>query len=607
MSINNKTENKKIYFEENIFLLRMIMQICPARVFLEIAVTLISKVTEFALYVLLIRYLLNTLSGNPEFSTVAKTVCIVLLLRFLAYIIQDLYNKYYVPKSDIRIKAVIQEKIYKKSAEMDIRCYENPIFYDEYMKSIEKASQCVMDTLKIISQFFGLVAYILLTGGVIFIVSKAVFLILIFPICVGGLVSKKCNDLNKKIYDESMPSVRQRDYINRVYNLRGYAEDLRTTKIHRLIFFRMEEAVKEIIQIRKKYGKSLVAWQYGFYLANEVMADLFVFVYASYSALVTHSIMLGDFYMLIDSLGDVTWALRDAVDTLFKIQKNGLFIQSFKKFLEYKNTIEDGALKFSDEMDKVDVEFQNVCFRYNESGPDVLNDINFTVRSGEKILIVGENGSGKTTLVKLLLRLYDVDGGAIKVNGENIKDYSVDDYRSLFATMFQDYKLFALSIKDNILMMDQPSAENADVEKALEQVGIMDKISQCSGGIDSIISHEYTEDGVEFSVGEQQKLALARMLSKHGKIFVLDEPSSSLDPIAEHQIFELVCKECKDQTVIFISHRMSSALLADRIFYLEKGRIEETGTFEELMGLRGKFYKMFKCQSEKYNDDEEDI
>ena len=607
MSNNNKTKHKKIFFEDNIFLLKIIMQICPARVFLEIIVALISKVTEFALYVLLIRYLLNTLSGNPEFSTVAGIVCIVLLLRFLAYIIQDLYNKYYIPKSDISIKATIQEKLYQKAADMDIKCYENSVFYDEYMKSIEQVPQCVMDTLKIISQFFGLVVYILLTGGVIFVVSKAVFLVLIFPICVGGLVSKKCNNLNKKIYDESMPSVRKRDYINRVYNLRGYAEELRITKIHRLIFSRMEEAVREIIRIREKYGKSLVAWQYVFYLANEVMADLFVFIYASYSALVTHSIMLGDFYMLIDSLGDVTWALRDAVDTLFKIEKNGLFIQSFKKFLEYENTIEDGPLKLSGELDKVDVEFQNVCFRYNESGPYALNDINFSIRSGEKILIVGENGSGKTTLVKLLLRMYDVDDGMIKVNGKNIKDYSVDNYRSLFATMFQDYKLFALSVRDNILMTDRPTADTAHVEKVLEQVGIIDKINQCNDGGDSIISHEYADNGVEFSVGEQQKLALARMLLKQGKIFVLDEPSSSLDPIAEHQIFELVCKECKAQTVIFISHRMSSALLADRIFYLEKGEIVETGTFEELMRLKGKFYKMFKCQSEKYNDDEEDI
>lgn len=592
-------KHAKSVMGNNLYILKMIMEVKPFRVILEILIALIGKITEFALYILLVRYLLNSLTLKESLSNLVPVIVSVLTLRLFVYIIRDLYEKYYVPVSDIQIKEYMNEKLYRKASEIEISCYEDTEFYDQYVKAIEQAGTCTMETLHIISQFIGTLAYIVLACGVIFSVSKVVFLVLLFPICIGGIVSRKCNIVNKKIYDENIPNVRKKDYVNRVYNLRNYAEEVRTTHISRLMQFRYKEAVDDIVSVLRHYGFQLCTLQYIFFLSNEVIADLCVFLYASYSALITKTVMLGDFYVLIDSLGDVSWALREVVDILFKLDKNAIYIECMKTFIEYEPKLDEKqeGLKVSSE--DFLFEFKSVSFRYHEDLDYAIKDVNFTIQSGEKVLIVGENGSGKTTLTKLLLRLYDVTEGRILLNGHDIKEYSVRDYRQLFGTMFQDFKLFAMSIKENILLEENEKADG-EVVANLKYTGLYNKIDKFENGIDSIITKEYTDKGVEFSLGEQQKLVLSRMLTQKREIFILDEPSSSLDPIAEHEIFETVCKKCENRPVIFISHRLSSALLADKIIYLEKGMIKEMGTFNQLMDSKGRFYKMFKSQSENY-------
>jgi ATP-binding cassette subfamily B protein len=243
---------------------------------------------------------------------------------------------------------------------------------------------------------------------------------------------------------------------------------------------------------------------------------------------------------------------------------------------------------------------KDVSFAYGKDS-DTLHNINFSIKAGEKIAIVGYNGAGKTTLIKLLLRLYDVSQGQICLNGQDIREYDKKNYRSLFATVFQDYKIFASTIADNVKIDAAGQSDGEQIELALKKSGFAKKLESLPRGINTPLTREFEEEGVNLSGGEAQKVAIARTFYKYCPIIILDEPSSALDPISEYQLNQAMLEVAKDKTVIFISHRLSSTVMADRIYMLEQGNIIEQGSHKELMALEGKYAQMFRMQAEKYN------
>jgi ATP-binding cassette subfamily B protein len=203
------------------------------------------------------------------------------------------------------------------------------------------------------------------------------------------------------------------------------------------------------------------------------------------------------------------------------------------------------------------------------------------------------------------MRLYDVTEGEIQLDNVNIKKYKLSAYRAIFGTIFQDFKIFATTITENILL--HPPKSEVDVERAENAVkasGLYNKISKLDKGMDSLLTKEFDQKGILMSGGEFQKIAIARVFAKKSSIAILDEPSSALDPISEYEMFENMMKACENKTVIFVSHRLSSAILADKIYMLENGRIIEEGSHQELMNLDGKYAEMFRMQAEKYREEE---
>ena len=252
-----------------------------------------------------------------------------------------------------------------------------------------------------------------------------------------------------------------------------------------------------------------------------------------------------------------------------------------------------------------DLELKGVSFCYEGAEKPTLRHINMKILAGQKIALVGHNGAGKSTLVKLLMRLYDVTEGEILLDGINIKEYQAKGYRSLFGTIFQDFKVFAATVAENVLLKPVTNQmEKERVKEALQESGIYKKIQTFPNGMDSILTKEFDEDGILMSGGESQKLAIARVFAKDSSIAILDEPSSALDPISEYEVFENMMKACKGKTVIFVSHRLSSATLADRIYMMEDGEIIEEGNHQELIEKNGKYAEMFFKQAEKYREEE---
>ena len=230
----------------------------------------------------------------------------------------------------------------------------------------------------------------------------------------------------------------------------------------------------------------------------------------------------------------------------------------------------------------------------------LLKNINLHIKPGEKIALVGYNGAGKTTLVKLLMRLYDVKSGAILADGRDIRQYDVKQYRNTIGTVFQDFMIFGGNVRENVILDVEAKADETRVKQALSDSGLMPRVEKLSAGLDTQLTTEFAKDGVNLSGGESQKLAIARVFYKDAGLMILDEPSSALDPIAEYQLNHAMMEATKDKSVIFISHRLSTTRLADRIIMLENGQVVEQGTHEELLAAKGKYAQMWKVQAGAY-------
>lgn len=306
---------------------------------------------------------------------------------------------------------------------------------------------------------------------------------------------------------------------------------------------------------------------------------------------------LGDFSMCISAASTLYWSLFHIVQGAQGITKRCNYAADFLKFLDYPAAMPKGT-KETKQGEHV-IEFCNVSFRYPRSENFVLRNINLTIRSGEHLSIVGLNGAGKTTLIKLLCRLYDVTEGEIKIDGTNIKDYSDEAYRKLFAVVFQDFKLFAFSLKENIVLGKQE--DGAKVEEVLKLSGLYEDAMKLEHGLDTTLYKSFDEQGTELSGGQQQKVAISRALYRNAPIVILDEPTAALDPVAEYEIYKKFDTLVGGKTAIYISHRLSSCKFCDRIAVFAEDTIKEYGTHDSLVNKKDGIYaEMFAAQAQYY-------
>ncbi len=300
--------------------------------------------------------------------------------------------------------------------------------------------------------------------------------------------------------------------------------------------------------------------------------------------------------MLINSLSEIAQIMTD-------LRNNNVHLLNFFKYMDLEDDSElVDDQKTADEVSSTadTIEFRNVSFKYPGSDNLVLENINLTISKGEKIAIVGENGSGKTTLIKLLCRLYQPTQGTILLNGKDIKSYPFSEYIKHISTVFQDFSLFAFSVAENIAASN--NYDENKVLECLEKVGLGKKISTYDKGIRQPLLNGFDEEGVDLSGGEAQKVAIARAIYKDTDIMILDEPTSALDPLAEHENFKKFYEITSGKTAIFISHRLSSCRMADRIIVLDCGKVIQSGSHEALLLKRDeKYYEMWNAQAQYYS------
>lgn len=320
------------------------------------------------------------------------------------------------------------------------------------------------------------------------------------------------------------------------------------------------------------------------------------YFYIGFLAL-TKTITIGDFSMCVGGSSTFYWSLHRIITGVQDISKRCDYAHKYIEFLEYPAAMVKGDRPVQN--GEHVIEFVNVGFKYPRAKKYVLKNINIKIASGEHLSIVGLNGAGKTTFIKLLCRLYDVTEGEILIDGVNIKEYSEEEYRRLFAVVFQDFQLFAFSMRENIALGG--SADDDRINEVLKQSGLYEDAQKLEHGLDTTLFKSFDEKGTELSGGQKQKTAISRALYRDAPVVILDEPTAALDPVAEYDIYRQFNTLVGGKTAIYISHRLSSCKFCDRIAVFAEDTIKEYGTHDELADIEGGIYsEMFAAQAQYY-------
>ena len=527
-------------------------------------------------------------AGKP-FEAAFLTGLTYLLLALALDLLHAAYEDFYLRWKKQEIEGTIERSIYEKALMVDYRHFDDPSYFDSYKLTTEEFASQSSEMLQNLFSLLSGIAKCIVYGALI--ASQGVALLLIVLGCSAFVAYAQIYWSRVSVERETamVNDQRKADYLRRLFFDHTAVADLRASNIKKPLFSLFDGSVKSRAAIYRKYGAKEFLTDI---LANlaQLGTTFAVPVYVAWGVMSGNIGGIGVYATLIAS----SLALKEALNALgwwsSQVALGVAYAQKVQRFFDTDSTIEastDGE-KASD--GPFSVRFDHVSYRYGGSDEFAIRDLSLAIAPGEKIAIVGENGAGKTTLTKLLLHLYDADGGTVQINGRPIADYDVSTLRGRIGIAFQQSRLYALSVREN--MTAYADADDARLKSCLEEVGL--RLS-----LDAQVTKEFDENGAVLSGGDAQRLCLTRLLHSEFGLLILDEPSSALDPIAEYRIAKLIFDRSPTTTVM-VAHRLSTVVDADRIYLLSDGRIIESGTHAELMAQNGKYREMFLKQAEGY-------
>ncbi len=403
-------------------------------------------------------------------------------------------------------------------------------------------------------------------------------------------------------WDKMAGTWRKMDYMERCTQGFDYAKDIRLFSMKNWLLDKQDDALKDY---EKKYAKSRNFWlRHSIIYSCTSLLSGAVMYYILIVEVLHQDLSIGNFTLFIGLCGAFSAALSDFYAAVGDIQRNSMQTDDFRTFMDFP-TEEEGEFLDIEEVLKQGVPsftFKNVSFRYEGSENYALKDLNLSFPAGQRLAIVGLNGAGKTTFIKLLLRLYDVTEGEILLNGVNIKHFKRADYYKVFAPVFQNVEIFAFPMAENISMENPIVTDKEKARECAEMAGLKDKIDKLEKGIDTELLKVVSDEGVDLSGGEKQKLALARALYKDAPVIVLDEPTAALDALAEYELYQNFDSMIQEKSAVYISHRLSSTRFCDVIAMFAGGQMVEYGTHEELLSKNGAYAELFNVQAQYYEE-----
>jgi len=562
--------------------------------FLRLVVMTVMPFINIMVMPLIVDEMLTTRSAEKIFKYVVFILASEFVLNLLNGILGNVLERYTV-KFENYYKTLLSARI----MELDFQLTEDKKALDQ-MELAKNGMTWYSGGLNgIVEPLFNMASALFTVVGVIIIVAtQAPILILITTaiLVLSGLINNKLNQIEQKQYAELSKT-------NRIFGYLGWElTDFRYGKDIRLYGAKdmMVDKWNHFNDIMVSNWKTLADKQLPLNLlmtATDIIRDFGTYFYLGVLA-ITGRITIGIATQMFTAAGTFYGSMRNLVWNFQELNKRANYANEYVKFMDYPAAIQKGDKHVTPGPHTF--EFKNVSFSYPGADVEVLRNINLTLTPGEHLSVVGLNGAGKTTLVKLLCRLYDPTKGVILMDGVDIKEYDYEEYMTVFAPVFQDFKLFAFTMKENILM-EKSEDDTQDVTTVLERVGLAEKLSTLSNGADTVVYKHFDKDGIEPSGGEQQKLAIARALYKNAPVVILDEPTAALDPMAEYDIYRQFDTLVHEKTAIYISHRLSSCQFCDKIAVFSEKELKEYGTHAELVNKPdGVYAKMFAAQAQYY-------
>lgn len=601
---------KKV-IHNNLYMLNIFFRAVPLY-FIGYALLIIARSVLFNTVgnVLFIQYIVKSVEyviAHPEETQKIMMQLIVVtcvyygLVLLFNTVIEGIFNNNLTKNAEIKVNHVFTKMMFEKSSSIDLGCYDDQKYYNDLVVANNESNTRAWNTYR---NFVNLVENLLVLLSLFYIISTLDFVVFVLAVVINVfsfLYQIKLNKINGEIYNKTMPHNKEIDYTNRMFFLKQNAKDIKMTNIGNVLLDKLTFSSEKLSDIHAAYGakKSIVCS--GDNLMKKILGDFVTLFYLAYMVLVKCAYTFDVMTALWNAYGTIKGNMNNFVNSVKELHNNSIYIEKFIHFMEMENSIvSDKGLKCNADT-SLTIEFVDVSFSY-DGEHNILDRLNLKIKANEKVAIVGNNGAGKSTLVKLLLRLYDPDQGNILVNGVDIRDYDVEFYRkNICSILVQNFQLFALTLYENVKMdIVDKKVEGDDLDKVLNMVGLSDVVERLPDQGDSDYSREFNGDGVVFSGGQKQKLALSRVLLRDRRMVILDEPSSALDPKAESEFNELVFHMLPERTVVIISHRLSTTKMADRIILIQNGRVAEDGSHNELMKQDGVYAKMFEMQSRRY-------
>ncbi len=594
-------QSAAMVWRNNWFLIKLMFSASPSFMIFTLMDSIRNQISIFFEHTYGIGYVLEAAEFHYPFRQVAQFILILAGCITLGMVFTVVAGDYIQEKERPKVREKIKMLLYEKTKELDLACYDNPEYYNEMVLAIsevdtqiDRCEAFLRNTASGITVFVSTGIYFLIRDRFSIVFAASSF---VMAFAFNQLYNKR----SFQIRMERNPHERKREYVKRVFYLGDYAKEIRLNpEIPDILLQTFEQANEEVYRVEKKHAmRRLFLGVMRRYVSNDFFSDVLYITYLVFQAAVRGVLSFSGVAILYNSFGRLKRGMSIFTDVYPFACESSLYVQKIRDFLAYEPKIqsEEGIEPAEGARE---MELDGVSFAYDQRTGGLLRDISLHIAPGEKIALVGYNGAGKTTLVKLLMRLYDVDAGRILADGRDICTYDVQKYRDSIGTVFQDFQIFAGSVRENVLLDVADGCGEDGIKEALADSGLMERVERMEKGIDTPLTTEFMEDGMDLSGGESQKLAIARVFYRKAGLMILDEPSSALDPIAEYQLNHAMLSATKDKTVIFISHRLSTTRLADRIIMLEQGRIVEQGSHSELLERDGKYAQMWRVQAGAY-------
>ena len=551
--------------------------------------------TIFSVY--LTEWIYKAIENETPFAVLVSFVgamCIGHICIHISAAIHQLCEKQFLPK----MYQDFYKRVIRKSISMEYTRFEQPDFYDKYTRALNECQWRGSTILYYSAYFVASIASVIAATVIVADVDPMLLVFIVPMVAVSLYFGKKEGDMYYALDFSNTRDGRIGSYAKRVFYEKKYAGELRLFGIGKLLLDRHKKAYDEMQERNRKIRRKLSVIEPAKWILHRIFSGILPYLYIAF-VLNKSGAQTAAYVAMIPALSTLSWRTSDVVEYVVSLAKESAFVTNLREFLSYEPKTDSAKLIEVRELS--DIEIKNMSFTYEGAEKPTLHNVNINIRKGEKIAIVGHNGAGKTTLVKLLMGLYNATEGEISISGVNINDYEPKSLHRCFGTVFQDLQIFALPLSHNVLMRRPVNEEERKlVEDSLRKAQFGDKLDSLKNGIDTMVTKEFDENGMGLSGGEAQKIAIARVFARRPDIVILDEPSSALDPIAEYNMYKNMLNATENETVIFISHRLSATRDADRIYLFENGTVIEQGSHAELIKLNGKYAEMWKLQAQNY-------